>query len=73
MQIGKGTELRAPIWHSSMQEAFFIHVRSAPEAIKRKGYFKTYTESNEVFEEQHGVLSVLLGKGDKNRRVVLPK
>jgi hypothetical protein len=33
MKIGKGTELRVPIWHSSMCEAILIHVGSALEAI----------------------------------------
>ncbi len=41
MQIGKGMELQVPIWHSGMQEAFLIHVGSAQENIKKKGYFKT--------------------------------
>ncbi len=39
-QIGKGMKLRVPLWHSSMHEAFLIHVGSAREAIKKKGYFK---------------------------------
>jgi hypothetical protein len=51
MQMGKGTELQVPIWHSSMCKAFLIHVGSALEAIERKGYFKAYTESNEVYME----------------------
>jgi hypothetical protein len=29
-------------------------VGSSLEAIKRKGYFKAYAESNEVYTEQHG-------------------
>ena len=28
-QIGKGMDLRIPIWHSGMCEAFLIHVGSA--------------------------------------------
>jgi hypothetical protein len=51
MKIGKGTELRVPIWHSSMFEAFFIHVGSVLEAVKRKGYFKAYKEANEAYVE----------------------
>ncbi len=34
-QIGKGMELRVPIWHSGMREAFLIHVELAQEAIKK--------------------------------------
>jgi hypothetical protein len=39
-----------------MHKAFLIHVGSALEAIKRKGYFKAYVESNEVYTEQCGVI-----------------
>jgi hypothetical protein len=49
MQIGKGTELQVPIWHSGTHEAFLIHVGSALEAIERKGYFKAYVETTEAF------------------------
>ncbi len=56
MQIDKGTKLRFLIWHSGMRKAFLIHVGSALEAIKRKGYFKAYVESNEVYIEQHIVI-----------------
>ncbi len=52
MQIGKGTELWVPIWHSGMCKAFLIHVGSALEAIERKGYFKVYVESNKANLEQ---------------------
>jgi hypothetical protein len=52
MQISKGTELRVPIWHSGTRKAFLIHVGSALEAIKRKGYFKAYIESNKAYVEQ---------------------
>jgi hypothetical protein len=52
MQIGKGTELQVPIWHSGTHEAFLIHVGSALEAIERKGYFKADEESNKVYTEQ---------------------
>ncbi len=37
--IKEGRELQVPIWHSGMREAFLIHVGSAREAIKKKGYF----------------------------------
>ncbi len=52
MKIHEGTELRVPIWHSGMRKAFLIHVGCALEAIKRKGYFKAYVESNKVYMEQ---------------------
>ena len=42
--IKEGTELRVPIWHSGMREAFLIHVGSAREAIEKKGYFKSFEE-----------------------------
>jgi hypothetical protein len=53
-QLEKGMELLVLIWHSSMCEAFLIHVGSAQEAIERKGYFKAYMESNEVYMEKYG-------------------
>jgi hypothetical protein len=34
--INKGTEIRVPIWHSGMREAFLIHAGSAQEAIEKK-------------------------------------
>jgi hypothetical protein len=54
MQIGKGTELQVPIQHSGTLKAFLIHVGSALEAIKRKGYIKVSIESNEAYMEQCG-------------------
>ena len=53
-QIGKGMELRVPIWHSGTRKAFLIHVRSAQEAIKKKGYFKAYKENNKAYVELCG-------------------
>jgi hypothetical protein len=53
-QIGKGMELRVPIWHSGTHEAFLIHVGLAREAIEKKGYFKAYEENNEVYVELRG-------------------
>jgi hypothetical protein len=53
-QIGKGTEIQVPIWHSSMHVAFLIPLGSALEVIKRKGIFKVYVESKEVSTEQRG-------------------
>ncbi len=59
MQIGKGADLQVPVCHSNMRKAFLIHVGSAQEAIKRKGYFKAYIESNEVYMEQCGKIKQL--------------
>jgi hypothetical protein len=42
-------ELQVPIWRFGMREAFLIHVGSALEAIKKKGRFKTYAESNKAY------------------------
>ncbi len=53
-RIGNGTELQVPIWHSGMRKAFLIHVGSALEAIKRKGYLKAYKEANEAYVEHCG-------------------
>ncbi len=47
-------ELQVPSWHSGTCDAFLIHVGSAREAIKKKGYFKDYEENNEVFAELCG-------------------
>jgi hypothetical protein len=47
-------ELQVPIWHSGMWEAFFIHVRSAREAIEKKGYFKAFEEKNKAYVEMCG-------------------
>jgi hypothetical protein len=35
-QIGKGAELRVPIWHSGMCKAFLLYVGSGLDAIKKK-------------------------------------
>jgi hypothetical protein len=37
-QIGKGMELLVSIWHSSMREAFLMHVGSVLEVIKKKRF-----------------------------------
>ncbi len=39
--INEVTEPRAPVWHSGTRKAFLTHVRSAQEAIEKKGYFKS--------------------------------
>jgi hypothetical protein len=54
--INSGTELQVPIWHSGTREAFLIHVGSAREAIKKKGFFKSFEEhSNDYAEKQEKV------------------
>ncbi len=35
-----------------MRKAILIHVGSAPEAIKKKGYFKAHHRANEAYLEQ---------------------
>jgi len=50
--IKEGTELRVPIWHSGTREAFLIHVGSAREAIKKKGYFKSFEDHSEDYSEK---------------------
>jgi hypothetical protein len=35
-----------------MRKAFLIHMGSAPEVIKKKGYFKAYKESTKAYLEQ---------------------
>jgi hypothetical protein len=35
-----------------MRQAFLIHVGSALEAIKKKGYFKAHEDANKAFVEQ---------------------
>jgi hypothetical protein len=46
--IGADAELRLPIWHCGMREAFFMHMSSALDAIKKRGTFKAYMEAHEV-------------------------
>ena len=52
MLIIEGTELRVPIWHSSMRKAFLIRVGSAREVIEKKGYFKSYKEYSGTFADK---------------------
>jgi len=51
MLIKEGMELQVPIWHSGMREAFLIQVGSAQEAIKKKGYFKSFEEHSDDYAE----------------------
>ena len=57
--INKGTELRAPIWHSGVHKAILIHVGSAQEAIKKKGYFQSYEESSKTYAEHRNKIKQL--------------
>jgi hypothetical protein len=50
--INSGTELRVPIWHSGTREAFLIHVGSAREAIKKKGFFKSFEKHSDDYAEK---------------------
>ncbi len=50
--IKEGTELGVPIWHSGTRKAFLIHVGSAQEAIKKKGYFKSFEEYFETYADK---------------------
>jgi hypothetical protein len=50
--IKEGTELQVPIWHSGTCKAFLIHVGSAQEAIKKKGYFKSFEEHSDDYSEK---------------------
>jgi hypothetical protein len=50
-QIGKGTELQVPIWHSGKRKAFLIYVGSTQEAIKKKRDFKAYSKANKAHLE----------------------
>jgi hypothetical protein len=38
--IGDDAELRIPIWHAGMHEAFLMHVSTALDTIKKRGTFK---------------------------------
>jgi hypothetical protein len=50
--IGADAELRLPIWHCGMREAFLMHVSSALDAIKKRGTFKAYKGAHEAYDEQ---------------------
>jgi hypothetical protein len=57
--IKEGTELRVPIWHSGMREAFLIHVGSTREAIEKKGYFKSVEDHSDDYSEKQGKVKEL--------------
>ncbi len=50
--IKEGSELRVPIWHSGMRNAFLIHLGSAQEAIKKKDYFKSVEDHSDSYSER---------------------
>jgi hypothetical protein len=53
--IRADAELRLPIWHCRMCEAFLMHVSSALDTMKKQGTFKAYKEAREAYVEQRGV------------------
>jgi hypothetical protein len=55
--IGEDAELRLPIWHCGMHEAFLMHVSTALNAIKKWGTFKAYKEACKAYVEQCKALS----------------
>jgi hypothetical protein len=55
----EGTELQVPIWHSGTCEVFLIHVGSAREATKKKGYFKSYKEYSGTFADNRNKVKQL--------------
>ncbi len=57
--IEEGTELRVPIWHSGTRKAFLIHVGSAREAIKKKGYFKSFGDHSDDYSKKRGKVKEL--------------
>jgi hypothetical protein len=50
--IGADAELCLPIWHCGTRKAFFIHVSSALDKVKKRGTFKAYKEAYEAYVEQ---------------------
>ncbi len=57
--INKGTEQRVPIWHSGTREAFLIHVGSARQGIKNKGYFESQEEYPGTFANKRDKIKQL--------------
>jgi hypothetical protein len=47
--IREDKELRPPIWHCGMHEAFCMHVSTAIDAIKKQGIFKAHKEASELY------------------------
>ncbi len=63
MLIKGGTELRVPIWHSGTREAFLIHMGSAQEAIKKKGYFKSFEDHSGTYADKREKVKELKTEG----------
>ncbi len=55
--IGVDAELRLPIWHCGMCEAFLMHLSSALDTIKKQGTFMAYKQAHEAYVEQKEVAS----------------
>jgi hypothetical protein len=53
--IGVDAELRLPIWHCGMHEAFLMHVSSALNAIEKRATIKDYKKAHKAYVEQHKV------------------
>jgi hypothetical protein len=74
--IGEDTELRLPIWHCGMHEAFLMHMSTVLGAIKKWGTFKACKEAHEAYVKQRKVanqakaalalLTALTSKGEKD-------
>jgi hypothetical protein len=51
--MGEDAELCLLIWQCGTCKAFFMHVRTALDTIKKQGIFKAYKEAVEAYVEQH--------------------
>jgi hypothetical protein len=74
--IGVDGELRLPIWHCGMREAFLMYMSSALDAIEKQGTFKAYKEAYKAYLEQRKVakqakatLALLLDPTSKGKKV----
>jgi hypothetical protein len=74
-QIGKGTELQVPIWHSRTCKAFLIHMGSVLDAIKKRGHFEAHNiankgnvEQRELMKQAKATLAKLDGTTSKGAR-----
>jgi hypothetical protein len=50
--IGADTELRLPIWHCGTRKVFLMHMSSALDTIKKRGFFKVYKAGYQTYVEQ---------------------
>ncbi len=53
------TKIQVPIWHSTMPEAYLIHVRKAISACKCKGYFDKCHDAVDVIATRDMVITLL--------------